>query len=400
MSNSFKCFISIILLYTIILCCFSSCNPNITVPPNLETQQKISSEDTPTIKMDSNPEAVKTLAQIHSDFHCSCISTNRSKNVFTLNDAIYIVSGNPNSQEIIHELNLSTGNFQKICRDPLCDHSRIPCVEAYYYIAQIITDEDIYILGEYMKNKNEGRKFIGMLDLLSGTVEILHEWLPSSSANSLSFEYNNGYLYYTKATSDTTNEIFRFSVTTKKEEKVSSLNEYIVVFALSDDGIYFRDNYNIMKKASMDFAVVETLDDGVSIIFPLDDKLYYFKNAYTSNGEAAGFNMMCMDKTTLETTTVLTNTYNPSMTLYDQGAFYYTGYNYPSDKTVYVYNVNSAQTKSYTIGRGSRCDVLGVLDHILILKLYTDFDPSTGQRDTEYYLFDTTNNQMVQIYCE
>lgn len=390
----------IILVCIVLLCCITSCKSD--PPPQLDVQttntQDLQEEQAITLSI--NADAISLLSETNNDTACTSIFTNGQSFVFNMDDSIFVISGKPGEQEIVHEMNFSTGNLHKICRDSICKHNQLPCIEAYYYIALAFHNEDVYVLGEYLKTVNEGRKFIGKLDILKGTMEVLHEWLPSTSANSLSFEYHNGYLYYTKATSDTTNELYRFSVTSKKEEKISSLGEYIVVFALSDNYIYFRDNYNILKKASMDFEIVEQLDDGVSIIFPLNDKLYYFKNAYTANGDAAGFNMMCLNINSLETTTVLTNTYNPSMTLYDQGSFYYTVSDYPSDKTVYVYDVNSANTKAYSIGHGSRCDVIGVLEHILILKIFTDFDPTTGQRNTEYYLFDTTTNQMVQIYCE
>lgn len=394
-------YLAVVILVCIVLsCCLSSCQS--PPPPILDNQTTGSqgSQKEQSITLSINSDAINLLSSIRKDTICSSTFTNGQSFVFNKDDSLFIISGQQGEQELVHEMNFSTGNLHKICRDSLCNHNQLPCVETYYYIAQAFNKEDIYVLGEYLKAVDEGRKFIGKLDILKGTMEVLHEWLPSTSANSLSFEYFDGYLYYTKATSDTTNEIYRFSVTSKKEEKVSSLDEYIVVFAINDNCIYFRDNYYVLKKATMDFKTVQQLDDGVSIIFPLDDKLYYFKNAYTNNGDAAGFNMMCLDVNSLEKTTVLSNTYNPSMTLYDQGSFYYTTYDYSSNKTVFVYDLNSAKTKSYSIGEGSRCDVLGVLDKILVLKIFTDFDPTTGQRNTEYFLFDTSTNQKVQIYCE
>ena len=380
--------------------CLCSCEGGMQAPVPLikdEEIQDITSED---IEPNMNSEAVELLSGLGPHIVCNSITTNKRYFAFSLNDSFYMVAGNSGSKETIRELNLSTGSLQTICKDPLCHHNKLPCINAYNYISRCVYNNELYVLGEYMKTLDDGRKFIGKISIQEGKMEILYEWLPSLSANSLSFEYFDGYLYYTKATSDTTNEIYRFSLSSRKEEQVSSLEDYIVVFAIGNEHIYFRNNYDVLKQASLDFGVVEEIDSGVSMVFPCEESVYYFKNAYSSDGNMSGYNLIRMNHADKNKETVIVGAFNPSMTLYDEGSFYYTVFDYASDKTVYRYHAETGAVRAYPIDYGSRCDVFAVLDHILVLKIFTDFDPASGDRSVEYYLYDTETNRKIPIYCE
>lgn len=384
---------------------FHSCKPSelkqITQNTNINNNLEVEDIDKNDLSINVNQNAVNLISKINSNYICNCIPTDRRISAFKYNNSLYILSGISGTQETLHELNFQTGYLNSICRDPLCNHEALPCVERYYYTSYTTDGVNIYVLGEYPTKDNVGRMFIGVIDPEQGKLNIFHEWKPSLSANSLSFEYYEGCLYYTKATSDTTNAIYKYLLTVKKEELVSHQDEYIVVFAINNNVIYYRNNYSILKSLDIAFKTTNILNNDTSIMFPKENYLYYFDNVSNDNAEYTGYNLHRLKYEVPDyDEIIIENVYNPSATLYTNDRFYYTLYNYQENQKIYIYEVINKQTSSITINHGSRADVLAVIDNIMVLKLFTDFDINTGQRDIEYYLYSVETNNMVQIYCD
>lgn len=335
------------------------------------------------------------LSKVKGDYSCNVVPCDRRYVSFTYDKTLYVLL------DRLYELNFTTGRLQSICRDPLCRHTNSnSCVAAAHYLSFYADSGSIFALGEYSKN-DTGYRFIGTLDPEIGKQTVLNDWLGSISANSNSFEYHDGFLYYTKPTSDTTNELFRYSVKSKKEEQLSNCDEYIVVFAIYDGTVYFRNNYGILKYAALGFSDVHEIDDKVSIMFPRDGFLYYFVNSYDENGKKSGYDLLRkpLDDIDADADVIIQKIFNPSKTLYDDGSFYYTSYEYAKDKTLYKYDALTAETISWNIDYGSRCEVLAVIENLFVLKLYTEPDEN-GETLVEYYLYDTNDQNRLPLIID
>jgi hypothetical protein len=95
----------------------------------------------------------------------------------------------------------------------------------------------------------------------------------------------------------------------------------------------------------------------------------------------------------LPAVTVIEKVNNPSQTLYDKGSFYYTPFNYNNDKKLYSYNTATGITTEFNLNYGTECVAMAVVEDIIILQFYTEFDEN-NEREIEYYLYDTTTNEM------
>lgn len=370
-----------------------------TAPPKIEadnndicmdvTDDNAVESEIPELEAERNEEIIKLLSRVSDDYVCESVPTDRRYMAWTYNNSLYL--------SFIRspvELNFETGKTQLICRDPLCSHENQECVSSGYYYSFYIDDGVLYTISGYSVD-GAGFRFIGELNPEAGTIKILKDWPGAMTGNSLSLECHDGFIYYARPTSETTNELYRYSIKTQKEEKLSSLDEYIVVFAVYDNIVYFRNSYGIMKFAPLDFSEVTEIDTGVSIIFPRDGYLYYFVNSYDSSNKLDGYDLMRkpLSDINLPAVTVIEKVNNPSQTLYDKGSFYYTPFNYNNNKKLYSYNTATGITTEFNLNYGTECVAMAVVEDIIILQFYTEFDEN-NEREIEYYLYDTTTNEM------
>lgn len=74
-------------------------------------------------------------------------------------------------------------------------------------------------------------------------------------------------------------------------------------------------------------------------------------------------------------------------------------YEYEKDKTLYKYDALTAETISWNIDYGSRCEVLAVIENLFVLKLYTEPDEN-GETLVEYYLYDTNDQNRLPLIID
>jgi hypothetical protein len=118
-------------------------------------------------------------------------------------------------------------------------------------------------------------------------------------------------------------------------------------------------------------------------------------NSYDSSNKLDGYDLMRkpLSDINLPAVTVIEKVNNPSQTLYDKGSFYYTPFNYNNDKNLYSYNTATGITTEFNLNYGTECVAMAVVEDIIILQFYTEFDEN-NEREIEYYLYDTTTNEM------
>ena len=301
----------------------------------------------------------------------------------------------------LYEMNFVTGKLQRICRDPLCQHTNSnTCLAISHYLSFYVDNGNVYVLGEYQKN-HDGFRYIGTLDPEAGSRTIIYDWDGSVSANSNSFECHDGYLYYVKEYSDTTNALYRYSIDSNKEERLSGTDEYIAVFTVSDDMVYYRNVYGILKAAPLDFSEVTEIDDKAGIMFVADGYLYYTEDLFDENGNQNSYNLLRVpiSDVTAAPEAVIRDTANASDILYCDGTFYYTLKTYIDDKTIYAYNPTTGQTQMWSTDYGARCMVTAVIDELLVLEIRTEPDEN-GDIFIECYIFDTTSNELIPLILD
>ena len=295
-------------------------------------------------------------------------------------------------------MNFVTGKLQRICRDPLCRHTNSnTCLAISHYLSFYVDNGNVYVLGEYQKNY-DGFRYIGTLDPEAGSRTIIYDWDGSVSANSSSFESHDGYLYYVKEYSDTTNALYRYSIDSKKEERLSGTDEYIVVFTVSDDMVYYRNVYGILKATPLDFSKVTEIDDKAGIMFVADGYLYYTEDLYDENRNQRGYNLLRVpiNDVTAAPEVVIRNSANASSIQYCDGTFYYTLKTYIDDKTIYAYNPTTGQTQTWSTDYGAHCMVTAVIDELLVLEIRTEPDKN-GDIFIECFILDTTSNELIPL---
>ena len=180
--------------------------------------------------------------------------------------ALYDLAGGSNGHSLV-ELNPETGRFRPICRDPLCNHLEDSCCMSGLYIAYTIADEKIFA---------HCGTSVELLDVKEGKRTTICRW-KNSNAWCCNIVYDQGYIYFNAATSDDTNEMYRFPATIDKPEQISKLNDNMVVFTISDGKIMFRNKNRTLKCAKTDFSDVTTIGEKATVMLSDNGRFFFFE---------------------------------------------------------------------------------------------------------------------------
>ena len=186
-------------------------------------------------------------------------------NVLYVN-ALYDLTGGSTGHSFV-ELNPETGRFRPICRDPLCSHLEDSCCMSELYIYQTIADGKIFA---------HCGTSVELLDVKEGKRTTICRW-KNSNAWCCNIVYDQGYIYFNAATSDDTNEMYRFPVTIDKPEQISKLNDNMVVFTVSNGTIMFRNDNETLKCAKVDFSDVTTICEKATAMLSDNGRFFFFE---------------------------------------------------------------------------------------------------------------------------
>ena len=180
--------------------------------------------------------------------------------------ALYDLAGGSNGHSLV-ELNPETGRFRPICRDPLCNHLEDSCCMSGLYIAYTIADEKIFA---------HCGTSVELLDVKKGKRTKVCRW-NNSNAWCCNIVFDRDYIYFNAATSDDTNEMYRFPATIDKPEQISKLNDNMVVFTISDGKIMFRNKNRTLKCAKTDFSDVTTIGEKATVMLSDNGRFFFFE---------------------------------------------------------------------------------------------------------------------------
>lgn len=180
--------------------------------------------------------------------------------------ALYDLAGGSNGHSLV-ELNPETGRFRPICRDPLCNHLEDSCCMSGLYIAYTIADEKIFA---------HCGTSVELLDVKKGKRTKVCRW-NNSNAWCCNIVFDRDYIYFNAATSDETNEMYRFPVTIDKPEQISKLNDNMVVFTVSNGTIMFRNDNETLKCAKVDFSDVTTICEKATAMLSDNGRFFFFE---------------------------------------------------------------------------------------------------------------------------
>ncbi len=350
-------------------------------------------------------EIMKKITESGNEFPIGSDMFN-SQNAFVIGNRLYIFL----LDRGLFEVNPTTGKFEPICRDPLCQHkSEEGCPMTEFYRAVVTDGENVFALH---------MDYISKIDPVEGKLIPMCRWKHSPNAMCGVIACDGGYVYFAACASDTTNEIYRMPVEGGEPEQLSHLNEHIVNFTVSNGYILWTNSVWTLKCAPVDFSEVTVLAEKMTTM--TSGNGLFFCNCVDEDPRVS--RIYEVDVSAQKMKVVAENVGYTRAFLCD-GKLYYHKDNFQETKQLFCYHADTGETTSTTLGPDiirfktgkfsfdsdtvifhddvDDLRVYGVCgDYLLVFMYDAPIDPEYAYELSRYFFLKKDGTEMAEIFFE
>jgi len=278
----------VISLLSFILLALSSCSspekpPVVSMPvaQNSEISHGSLSESTGVSNLDTAEEQVLVNEMVISALKGGQLTATYSlfggQNAVECSGNIYFHDG-----RALQTIDRQTGNIRRPCRDPLCKHT--DCINALDVRSIISDGKNIYMKGRVENTSvfsvtggSRWTEFVGVYDPKKDTFHMLDSWAGESGSSSSALRLDDGYLYYLRRHSDTTNSLYRILISGGKAERITAKEEFVIDFCVAEGKIHYRDSTFTHKSVPInnsDKSDIKIEEENICVLYSDEDGFF------------------------------------------------------------------------------------------------------------------------------